>query len=48
MRALLQEDPNALPQILAQLSTTSPELYNMIMQHPEQFEHLLLGDGDDE
>lgn len=29
MRALLQEDPNALPQILAQLSTTSPELYNV-------------------
>jgi len=24
MRAMLQNDPNSLPQILAQLSTTSP------------------------
>lgn len=50
MRQAVQNDPNALQTILGQLATTSPEIYNvngplmqLIAQHPEEFESLLLG-----
>jgi UV excision repair protein RAD23 len=30
IRALIQNDPDSLPQVLAQIAQTSPELYNVI------------------
>ena len=31
LRTLLQNNPDSLPQIVAQLSQTSPELYNVLL-----------------
>ena len=31
LRTLLQNDPSSLPQILAQINQTSPELYNVLI-----------------
>ena len=53
-RQTIRNDPSALQPILEQLATTSPELYNvtssltqLIAQHPDEFERLIVEGGDD-
>jgi UV excision repair protein RAD23 len=52
LRIMLQQNPEMLEPIIAQLSQTSPELLNLIEQNREEFYSLLMdggeGEGEDE
>lgn len=44
IRQLVRSNPAALPQILQQISTSSPQLFQLISTNPELFEQLLMSD----
>lgn len=47
IRQIIRQNPQALQPILAQIAQSSPQLYNLISQHPEEFEQIIM-EGDDE
>jgi len=44
IRQMIRSNPDALPQLLNQISESSPQVFQLISQNPELFERLLLGD----
>lgn len=48
LRDVLRTNPAAIQPILAQIGQSSPQLYQLIVQHPEEFERLITGADDEE
>ena len=47
VRQIIRQNPQALQPLLAQLAQSSPQIYNLISQYPEEFEQLIM-EGDEE